>query len=282
MVRHSSVIPFLVHISNESKHIERFAVRAKAMTLRPEANRYVAHIDAIRTIQDYLRAAADRRDVPQVDNTNVDRSLAVIHATVLGCLRRTTSGMPLVTATEHGKTRCEGLLEEYEKFKAASWSGRNVLAFIRAKVAAGEQPSPPDGPSTSAPSTAQTTTTPVDPLTVVLASRRLSHNTIGQDAWLRQNGMSGGREEEEEEGDNESFFGSKGTSECGLDGEEGGDTDEDEVVESVGNVEDTGWTGDNGGSNGVGKRLREKGVFPSERGSVLTVETDEGGWNLKK
>jgi hypothetical protein len=29
------VIPFLVHISNEAKHMERFAVRAKAMTLRP-------------------------------------------------------------------------------------------------------------------------------------------------------------------------------------------------------------------------------------------------------
>ena len=30
------VVPFLVHISNEAKHLERFAVRAKTMTLRPE------------------------------------------------------------------------------------------------------------------------------------------------------------------------------------------------------------------------------------------------------
>ena len=30
------VVPFLVHISNEAKHVERFAVRSKAMTLRPD------------------------------------------------------------------------------------------------------------------------------------------------------------------------------------------------------------------------------------------------------
>ena len=36
MQRHPSVVPFLVHISNEAKHVERFAVRSKVMTLRPD------------------------------------------------------------------------------------------------------------------------------------------------------------------------------------------------------------------------------------------------------
>lgn len=36
MQRHPSVVPFLVHISNEAKHMERFAVRSKVMTLRPD------------------------------------------------------------------------------------------------------------------------------------------------------------------------------------------------------------------------------------------------------
>ena len=36
MQRHPTIVPFLVHISNEAKHMERFAVRAKAMTLRAE------------------------------------------------------------------------------------------------------------------------------------------------------------------------------------------------------------------------------------------------------
>ena len=33
--------------------------------------------------------AADKHAIPKVDNTNVDRSVATIHTTVLGCLRRT-------------------------------------------------------------------------------------------------------------------------------------------------------------------------------------------------
>ena len=63
-------------------------VRAKYMTLEPGANRYVKYIRNIRAIQDYLVRRADKHCVPQVDNTNVDRSVATIHATVLGCLRR--------------------------------------------------------------------------------------------------------------------------------------------------------------------------------------------------
>ena len=63
-------------------------VRAKYMTLDPEANRYVKHFRQIRVIQDYLVRRADRHCIPRVDNTNVDRSVAAIHATVLSCLRR--------------------------------------------------------------------------------------------------------------------------------------------------------------------------------------------------
>ncbi len=37
--------------SNEAKHRERFAVRAKHMTLDPAGNRYIKYIRNIRTIQ---------------------------------------------------------------------------------------------------------------------------------------------------------------------------------------------------------------------------------------
>jgi len=37
--RHPDVIPFLVHIGSEAKHVERMAVRAKYMTLDPHMNR---------------------------------------------------------------------------------------------------------------------------------------------------------------------------------------------------------------------------------------------------
>lgn len=38
--RHPDVLPFLVHIASEDKHVERMAVRAKYMTLDPNKNRW--------------------------------------------------------------------------------------------------------------------------------------------------------------------------------------------------------------------------------------------------
>lgn len=59
MNQHPHCIPFLLHISNQSKHIERLAIRAKYMTLEPRKNRYVKHFRNIRVIQDKLCTKAD-------------------------------------------------------------------------------------------------------------------------------------------------------------------------------------------------------------------------------
>ncbi|XP_039137705.1 P-loop NTPase domain-containing protein LPA1-like isoform X2 [Dioscorea cayenensis subsp. rotundata] len=92
MKKHPSIIPFMVHITNEGKHMERFAVRAKYMTLDPAKNKYVKYIRNIRAIQEYLCNRADKHLVPKINNTNVDRSVAAIHATVFSCLRRREAG----------------------------------------------------------------------------------------------------------------------------------------------------------------------------------------------
>ncbi|KAF0911480.1 hypothetical protein E2562_011130 [Oryza meyeriana var. granulata] len=92
MRKHTSIIPFMIYISDEGKHTERFAVRAKYMTLDPTKNKYVKYISNIRTIQEYLCSRADKYLVPKVNNTNVDRSVASIHATVFSCLRRRAAG----------------------------------------------------------------------------------------------------------------------------------------------------------------------------------------------
>lgn len=169
MARHPSVLPFLVYIPSESRHIERMAVRAKYMTLDPNKNRrvfvadsrlstvtlharvqrvvlagggllgvmadlspcstapciaqfarvadnaatfssrsfsmlallrrplacravpccastlhrYVRYMGNIRLIQEYLVRKADKYAVPRVDNSNVDRSVGIIHLTVM-------------------------------------------------------------------------------------------------------------------------------------------------------------------------------------------------------
>lgn len=150
MGSHPSIIPFLVHISNESKHMERFAIRSKSMTLRADGNRYVKNLRSIRVIQDYLVKSADKRAVPKVDNTNVDKTVATIHATVLKCLHRREGGEQLIDARSR---RCDVILEEYLQCKSATWSGRDMLELIRNRRAAkedgGVDDSDSDGPSTS-------------------------------------------------------------------------------------------------------------------------------------
>jgi 2-phosphoglycerate kinase len=127
MKRHASVVPFLVHISNRDKHMERFAVRAKSMTLRPDSNRYVKHLESIRSIQEALRGEASKYLIPQVDNTNVDRSLAVIHSTVLGALRvRVSHGKALT----NGDT-CMPVLDIFNAAIKSSWSSRAILRKIQ-------------------------------------------------------------------------------------------------------------------------------------------------------
>jgi 2-phosphoglycerate kinase len=79
-------VPVLFQIVNEEKHKERFAIRAKSMTMLPRDNKYVEHFQAIRSIQAHLVSLATNTDVLIVNNTNVDKSLNIIHECTLGCL----------------------------------------------------------------------------------------------------------------------------------------------------------------------------------------------------
>ncbi|KAL8153143.1 hypothetical protein V2J09_010903 [Rumex salicifolius] len=99
MKRHPSIVPFMIYITNEDKHLERFAVRAKYMTLDPARNKYVKYIRNIRTIQEYLCNRADKHLVPKINNTNVDKSVAAIHATLFSCLRKREAGEQLYDPT---------------------------------------------------------------------------------------------------------------------------------------------------------------------------------------
>lgn len=44
-------VAVLLWIAKEERHRERFAIRAKSMSLSPQVNKYVAMFDNIRTIQ---------------------------------------------------------------------------------------------------------------------------------------------------------------------------------------------------------------------------------------
>ncbi|KAJ3672176.1 hypothetical protein LUZ60_006897 [Juncus effusus] len=131
MKKHPSIIPFMLYITNEEKHTERFAVRAKYMTLDPAKNKYVKYIRNIRSIQDYLCNRADKHLVPKINNTNVDRSVAAIHATVFGCLRRRESGENLYDTITN---TVPILSEEYRnQCISNSLSSKGVLQLIQRK-----------------------------------------------------------------------------------------------------------------------------------------------------
>ncbi|XP_052187642.1 P-loop NTPase domain-containing protein LPA1 homolog 2-like isoform X2 [Diospyros lotus] len=124
MKKHPSIIPFMIYITNEDKHMERFAVRAKYMTLDPAKNKYVKYIRNIRTIQDYLCKRADKHLVPKINNTNVDKSVAAIHATVFSCLRRREAGEQLYDPSTN---RVSVVDEEYRNQCAANSLGSKYM-----------------------------------------------------------------------------------------------------------------------------------------------------------
>ncbi|CAN6461488.1 unnamed protein product [Victoria cruziana] len=131
MKKHPSIIPFMIYITSEDKHMERFAVRAKYMTLDPAKNKYVKYIRNIRTIQEYLCNRADKHLVPKINNTNVDRSVAAIHATVFSCLRRRESGEQLYDPTTNTVAVID---EEYRNQCAAnSLSSKGMFQLIQRK-----------------------------------------------------------------------------------------------------------------------------------------------------
>jgi len=130
MKRHPTIIPFMIHISNQAKHKERFAIRAKYMTLEPRHNKYIKYFNNIRTISDELCKRAEHYLIPTIDNTNIDRSLSIIHHTVFGSLRKLLTGEKLFNSTDNKATIInEAFLAE----KKSAWKSKSMLNVIRKK-----------------------------------------------------------------------------------------------------------------------------------------------------
>ena len=85
MKKYPSCIPFVICIKNEEKHKERFAVRTKHMTIDPNFNKYIKNVKSIRIIQKDLLKKAETSLIPRIDNSNVDKSVGLIHVTIVKC-----------------------------------------------------------------------------------------------------------------------------------------------------------------------------------------------------
>ncbi|TYK21467.1 P-loop NTPase domain-containing protein LPA1-like protein 1-like [Cucumis melo var. makuwa] len=105
MKKHPSIIPFMIYIVNEEKHLERFA--------------------------DYLCNRADKHLVPKINNTNVDKSVAAIQATLFSCLRRREAGEQLYDSSRNTVSVVD---EEYRnQCVAYSLSSKGMFQMIQRK-----------------------------------------------------------------------------------------------------------------------------------------------------
>jgi len=128
--KHPSCIPFIIYISNEAKHRERFAIRAKYMTIDPNHNKYVKYIKNIRVISDYLCKTGDAHQIPKIDNTNIDRSLATIHTIIFNCIKRVMLNGESFWNNELDVAAL--VSQEYEK--VAFYSSGSMLKMLDKKV----------------------------------------------------------------------------------------------------------------------------------------------------
>ena len=83
----ADVIPMVVALIDEEAFRDRFAARAKGQSRRG-VHRYIENLAGILKIQDHYLEAADRYDVPIVDNVSFDRSVLLIIRHVTETLRK--------------------------------------------------------------------------------------------------------------------------------------------------------------------------------------------------
>jgi 2-phosphoglycerate kinase len=135
MSKYQHCIPFMIYIKDENKHKERFAVRAKEMTIDPKYNKYIENFENISIIHKWNCKKAENYLIPRIDNTNVDKGLGIIHSTIIRCMRKFTEGIPLFDIESKKPTI---LLQEFNIVIKNKLSSREAQDIISSKVYKGE------------------------------------------------------------------------------------------------------------------------------------------------
>jgi 2-phosphoglycerate kinase len=69
---HPNVCPLVVYLSDKEAHRARFHVRALGTAMRRPAEEYIAHMEEIRQIQDYILRSAVRCGIYAVENLSIE------------------------------------------------------------------------------------------------------------------------------------------------------------------------------------------------------------------
>jgi 2-phosphoglycerate kinase len=128
MQRHPTCIPFVIYINNDAKHKERFAIRAKYMTLDARVNKYIQYFKNIRVISKHLCRRANKYMIPKVNNTNVDRSMSILHSTIFNCIKKWSKGEPLFNKESNQATTVH---REYKEVKHAFYRSKGVIESLK-------------------------------------------------------------------------------------------------------------------------------------------------------
>lgn len=128
--KHDNCVPFLIFISNESKHKERFAVRSKYMTLDERFNKYIENFQNIRIIQKCLIKKSNENLISKVDNTNIDKSMGLILKTIMSYFRKVYIRKETIPDNNH----LLYLYEEFNKINKNVWSSQAVKDYVTSKV----------------------------------------------------------------------------------------------------------------------------------------------------
>lgn len=128
--KYDNCVPFLIYISNESKHRERFAVRSKYMTLDERFNKYIENFQNIRIIQKFLIKKSDENLISKVDNTNIDKSMGLILKTIMSYFRK----LHIRKEAIPDKNNLLYIYEEFNKLNKNVWSSQAVKDYVTSKV----------------------------------------------------------------------------------------------------------------------------------------------------
>lgn len=97
------------------------------MTLDSHQNKYIRYFDNIRIIQSHICQQAEKFKIPQIDNTNVDRSLAIVHRALFNVLSR------IIASPDVERHQGKLLYAEHAKIEERSLRSKEVLSMIRSK-----------------------------------------------------------------------------------------------------------------------------------------------------
>jgi 2-phosphoglycerate kinase len=89
---HPNVCPLVVYLSDKEAHRARFHVRALGTAMRRPAEEYIAHMEEIRQIQDYILRSAVRCGIYAVENLSIestsDAAVAFVANRVYGIVEK--------------------------------------------------------------------------------------------------------------------------------------------------------------------------------------------------